>query len=75
MQHNQQQQQQQQQQRLYQPQRIYRSNLPRPSPIHQFGPGNLIENQYLVHDFEKIIRNHYQVDCYSFVPNKQAGTK
>ena len=43
----------------------------------QKGPGgpriaSLIENQYLVHDFEKIIRNHYQVDCYSFVPNKRA---
>ena len=45
MQQNQQQQQ-QQQQRLYQPQRIYRSNLPRPSPIHQFGPGKLIDNEY-----------------------------
>ena len=25
-------------QRLYQQQRLYRSNLPRPAPIHQFGP-------------------------------------
>lgn len=32
----------QQQQRLYQQQRIYRSNLPRPAPIHQFGPGGRV---------------------------------
>merc|ERR1719510_212780 len=33
---------QQQQQKVFQQQRIYRSNLPRPAPIHQFGPGGRV---------------------------------